>query len=65
MGKDGLAIALISPELNALVTHSHSTPCERVLFVHLDSLPLNPVGLLNVYGPHSIAERIQLWRAIL
>lgn len=62
--KGGLAIG-ISPALHTFVTHSHASPCGRALFVHLDGLPIGPIGLLDVYGPHTIVERIQLWKTIL
>lgn len=33
--------------------------------MHLDGLACSPIGLLNVYGPYSSVERIQLWKTIL
>lgn len=63
-GKGGLAIGL-APELNALVTLMSSTPCGQALLVHLDRLSRGPVGLLNVYGPNTALERIDLWHSIL
>lgn len=62
--KGGLAIG-VSAALNTFVTHSHSTPCGRAQFVHLDGLPIGPMGVLNVYGPHTYVERSQLWHTIL
>lgn len=33
--------------------------------MHLDGLTNGPIGLLNIYGPHTAAEHIQLWHSIL
>lgn len=63
-GEGGLTIG-ISPAFNNFVSHSHPMPCGRAFFIHLDGLPISPVRLLNVYGPHSLTERTQLWKTIL
>jgi hypothetical protein len=55
---------LIAPMLHHLVHASGTLPHHHAQWVVMKGYPGGDVGILNVYAPHTLAERIQLWQSI-
>ncbi|CAM6111370.1 unnamed protein product [Calypogeia fissa] len=63
VGKGGIAISL-SMELAKLVSFSLFTPCGQAQLPYIDGLKWGPIGLLNIYAPHTRALQESLWDAL-
>lgn len=58
--KGGIAIG-VSKEIADLVSNVTISPCGRAILLYVNDPLGGPFGLLNIYGPNTIAERTTLW----